>query len=86
MSRATLANVLLSSVKVSSLIVVTDTLLRDVSAAGQSLFNRELAGAISDAVDAAFLDLIVNTGTTSTPRPARRRWMRNTICALRCWR
>jgi hypothetical protein len=65
-SRATLANVLLSSVKVSALIVCTDSLLRDVSAAGQSLFNRELAGAISDAVDAAFLELVVNTGTTST--------------------
>jgi HK97 family phage major capsid protein len=64
-SRATLANILLAPTKVSALIVVTDTLLHDVSAAGQSLFNRELGGAISDAVDAAFLAMIVSTSTTS---------------------
>ena len=52
-SRVTLGNVLLEPVKASALIVVTDTLLRDVSAGGQSLFNRELAGAISDAVTAS---------------------------------
>ena len=65
-SRVTLQNVLVEPVLASALIVVSDTLLRDVSAAGQALFNNELKGAVSDAVDAAFLDLIVNTGTTST--------------------
>ena len=53
MSRVTIDNVLLTPIRVSALIVCTDTLLANVSAAGQSLFNRELGGAISDAVDAA---------------------------------
>jgi hypothetical protein len=52
---------------VSALIVVTNTLLMNVSAAGQQLFNRELMGAISDAVDSAFLQAIVHTGITQTP-------------------
>lgn len=48
------------------MIVVTDTLLLDISAAGQTLFNNKSKGAVSDAVDGAFLDAIVDTGTTST--------------------
>jgi HK97 family phage major capsid protein len=66
-SRVTLDNVLLLPVKASALITVTDTLLRDVSAAGQALFNRELMSAVSDAVDAAFVDSILSTGITSNP-------------------
>src|SRR5262249_8920700 len=66
-SKVTIGNVLLSPLKVTSFIVVTDTLLMNVGPAGQQLLNRELAGAISDAVDAAFLSMIVHTGITSTP-------------------
>jgi HK97 family phage major capsid protein len=66
-SKVTMSNLLLSPIRVSALIVVTNTLLMNVSAAGQQLFNRELMGAISDAVDAAFLQAIVHTGITSTP-------------------
>jgi HK97 family phage major capsid protein len=65
-SRVTLDNLYLEPVKASALIVCTNELLQNVSAAGQQLFNRELQGAVSDAVDAAFFDMIVNTGTTST--------------------
>jgi len=65
MSPLTLQNVQLQPVKASSLIVVTDELLRDVSAAGQAALSRALIGAVSDAVDAAFLSIIVSTATTS---------------------
>jgi HK97 family phage major capsid protein len=65
-SRITLDNVLLEPVKASALIVCTNELLQNVSAAGQQLFNRELMGAVSDAVDTEFLDLVTSTGTTST--------------------
>jgi HK97 family phage major capsid protein len=60
-----LQNLMLQPVKAASLIVVTDELLRDISAAGQAALSRALMGAVSDAVDAAFLDAIVSTGTTS---------------------
>ncbi len=51
--------------KAASLIVLTDTLLNDVSSGGQQLLNRELVAAVSAAVDGAFLDMITSTGTTS---------------------
>ena len=51
-SRVTINNVLLTPLKVTAFIVVTDTLLANVGPAGQSLLNRELAGVISDAADA----------------------------------
>jgi len=66
LSKITLQNVLLEPVKASSLIVVTDELLRDVSAAGQAALSRALIGAVSDAVDAAFLDMLVNTGAIAS--------------------
>jgi len=66
-SRVTINNVLLTPLKVTAFIVVTDTLLANVGPAGQSLLNRELAGVISDAADAAFFNSIVHTGITSTP-------------------
>lgn len=58
-SRVTLNNLILQPTKCGALIVVTDTLLLDVGA-GQSVFNRELLGVISDVVDTAFLDKIDN--------------------------
>jgi HK97 family phage major capsid protein len=64
-SKIKIDNVLLLPTRVTALVVCTDTLLLEVGAAGQSLFNRELAGAISDAVDSAFLGLVTSTGTTS---------------------
>jgi HK97 family phage major capsid protein len=65
-SKVKLDNLILEPMKAGGLIVVTDELLRSIGVAGQSLLNRELAAVVSDAVDAAFLDLIVDTGTTST--------------------
>jgi Phage capsid family len=65
-SRLTLTNFLLAPIKASALVVVTNELLRDVSSAGQQLFNREMLGAIADAVDSIFLDAIISTGSTST--------------------
>jgi HK97 family phage major capsid protein len=66
-SKVRINNVLLSPLRVAALIVCTDTLLMNVSAAGQQLFSRELMSAVSDAVDGAFLQAIVHTGITSTP-------------------
>jgi len=62
-----LSNVTLQPVNASSLIVVTDELIRNISAAGQAALSRALMGAVSDAVDGAWLDAIVSTGTTSNP-------------------
>ena len=87
LSRVTLQNLQLEPIRVSALIVCSDELLRDVCAAGQQLLNRELAGAVSDAVDAAWLDLIVSTGTTSNASAgATAVNAHSTICARRCWR
>src|SRR5262249_15345001 len=66
-SKVTLANGLLTPLKVARTIVCTQELLSNLGADGQALFNRELGGAIADAVDAAFLNLIVHTGITSNP-------------------
>jgi hypothetical protein len=66
-SRIVLNNLPLRPIRVSATVVVTDELLRNVSAAGQALINKELASAISDGVDTAWLNLIVHTGITSTP-------------------
>jgi hypothetical protein len=67
--KVTLNNVALTPIKVGALIVVTDNLLLDIGV-GQSVFNRELLGAISDAVDTAFVDKLDNGLTpiaSSTP-------------------
>jgi len=66
-SRIVLSNITLTPQKVTALIVCSETLLREVSAAGQQLFNRELLGAISDAVDAAFLSAVINQAPAITP-------------------
>jgi HK97 family phage major capsid protein len=62
-SKVVINNVQLVPSKVTALIVCTDELLTRVDAAGQALFSRELLGAISDAVDAAFVSTIA-TGVT----------------------
>jgi hypothetical protein len=62
-SRITLDNVLLRPMKANALIAVSDTLVRDVGPAAQSLFNRELLGAVSDAVDSAFVAMLIDTAS-----------------------
>jgi hypothetical protein len=62
-SKVVLGNVLLTPQKVAALVVVTDTLLLNTGADGQSAFNRELLSVISAAIDSAFLDRI-DTGLT----------------------
>ncbi len=67
-SRVTFANVQLPALKASSpAIPVTNELLRDVSAAGEQYFNRLVAGAASEAVDTAFVDMIIDTSSPSNP-------------------
>jgi hypothetical protein len=62
-SRVTLNNVLLQPIKAAALIVVTNELLLNVSAAGQACFSRELQSVVAAAVDTAFVD-VIDTGTT----------------------
>ena len=57
-SRLSFANVLLEPVRIQSIVVVTDELLRDVSSGAQTLFSRSLRGAVGDAVDAWFFGLL----------------------------
>lgn len=52
--------------KAAALLVVSDEVARDTSAAGQSLITQELRGAISDVVDESFFDAIM-VGAPSTP-------------------
>jgi Phage capsid family len=63
-SKTVLNNVVLTPEKVAALMVVTDELLLRVDAVGQQMFNRELMGVLSAAVDAAF---VAKIGTGVTP-------------------
>lgn len=58
-----LATMQLLPQKAVALIVCTAEMLRNVSAAGQTLFSRELLGAVSDAVDGAFFSQLVDTAS-----------------------
>ena len=55
LSPVTIQTVSVTPTKVVNLIVVSDELLKDVSAAGQTAFNRALMGAMADAVDKVFV-------------------------------
>lgn len=66
LSRLTLSNPALMPKKAVALIVTTDEIARDTSAAGQSLVSQELRAAVSDTVDAEFFDEIM-TGAPSIP-------------------
>jgi hypothetical protein len=61
----TLSAPTLQITRAAAMFVCSDELLRNVSSAGQSLFSRELRGAISDSVDAEFLNQVIDTGTLS---------------------
>ncbi len=63
LSRLSLANAMLTPNRAAALLVVTDELARDVSASGQALFSRELRGAVSDAVDQKFFEIIIDDAT-----------------------
>lgn len=66
LSRLTLTSPALTPKKAVALVVVSDEVARDTSAAGQSLVTTELRGAVSDTVDEAFFSAIM-TGAASTP-------------------
>ncbi|UIY26044.1 phage major capsid protein [Rhizobium leguminosarum] len=66
LSRLTLSNPALVPKKAVALIVVTDEIARDTSAAGQSLISQELRAAVADTVDEAFFDTIM-PGASSNP-------------------
>ncbi len=70
LSRLSLANAMLTPVRAAALIVVTDELARDVSASGQTLFSRELKGAVSDAVDQKFFEIIIDDTTDAEVIPS----------------
>jgi HK97 family phage major capsid protein len=61
-----LSNVRLQPIRVGAFLVVTDELLLATGAAGQALLSREIAGCLSDAMDAAFFSAVV-TGAPSVP-------------------
>ena len=60
-------SVVLQPIRVSTIFPVTNELLSDVSANGQSFFNRLLMSRISAAVDRAFVAAIISTDTPSAP-------------------
>ncbi|WP_327205887.1 phage major capsid protein [Rhizobium beringeri] len=66
LSRLTLSNPALVPQKAVALIVTTDEIARDTSAAGQSLISQELRAAVADTVDEAFFDTIM-AGASSNP-------------------
>ncbi|EGE56748.1 UNVERIFIED_ORG: hypothetical protein GGI63_003087 [Rhizobium esperanzae] len=66
LSRLTLSNPALMPKKAAALIVMTDEVARDMSAAGQSLVTQELRSAVSDVVDESFFATIM-AGATSIP-------------------
>jgi Phage capsid family len=63
LTRLTLVNQVLTPIKAAALIVATNELVRDVSAAGQALLSGELKAAAAYAVDRQFIDLLVDTNT-----------------------
>lgn len=65
LSKVTIGNIILAPAKVAALIAVTDNLLLETGAAGQTMLNRELMSLISEAVDSAFISAITN-GVTPT--------------------
>ena len=65
LSRLHLDNLLLSSISANALIVVTDTLVQNVSRAGQITWGKLLRGALANVVDTRALSLIIDG---STPR------------------
>lgn len=66
LSRMTLSNPALTPKKVAAIIVTTDAVAADTSAAGQSLITQELRGAVADTTDEAFFAAIM-PGAPSTP-------------------
>ncbi len=64
-SKIVVDKLILQPANAVALCVFTDELLKNVTPAGQSFFNKELATAVSDAVDAKFLSLVAS-GATST--------------------
>jgi HK97 family phage major capsid protein len=80
--RITLGNTRLEPQKAISVVVTTMELLRDVSAAGQQLFNRELLGAVSDAVDGAFLAQMIDTASPAIASTAPRADLRAALAAV----
>lgn len=66
LSRLTLSNPALTPKKVAAIIVTTDEVAADTSAAGQSLITQELRGAVADTTDEAFFAAMM-PGMPSTP-------------------
>lgn len=60
------APVVLTRTKVAALIVTTDEFLRDSSPIAERAFVADLAGAVAQAIDAAFID-VANTGAGEIP-------------------
>lgn len=63
LQRLRIANHFLEPIKAAALIVVTDELVRNVTPAGQALFNTLLKQAVSKVVDAQFFAKITNGST-----------------------
>ena len=63
LSRLSLANQMLTPVRAAALIVMTDALIRDTSAAAQSFFAKELRNAVGLVVDQRLFDLIIDEAT-----------------------
>ncbi|MER9967547.1 phage major capsid protein [Mesorhizobium sp. M0060] len=66
LSRLTLSSPSLAPKKVAALVCMTQEVARDTSAAGMSVVNQELRGAVSDVVDEALFGIVM-AGAPSTP-------------------
>ncbi len=70
LSRLSLANQMLLPVRAAALIVMTDALIRDTSASGQSFFAKELRNAVGEVVDQKFFEIIIDDTTDAEVIPS----------------
>lgn len=80
-SKVVLNNVTLLPIKVAAMMVVTNELLLNVSAAGQACFSRELQSVVAAAVDTAFVD-VIDTGTTPITSTGPNKDLRTALTAV----
>ncbi len=70
LSSITLTSQILTPTKVAALVTLTEEAVRDVGAAGQAFFTRELRGAVSDTVDAKFFEILSDGLSTGSLIPS----------------
>lgn len=67
LTKLALENQALTPIEVAAILVVTDELAADMSAAAQNVVTRELRAAVAAEVDRQFLDIVLDTTANDTP-------------------